>query len=72
MVPKISGVNYERRVFRISMACVQGKIGSSLYAGSVELSEEFKKKYIELYGRLLYNQRISRIFNKDGVVWTVD
>ena len=50
MVPKISGVNYERR----------------------ELSEEFKKKYIELYGRLLYNQRISRIFNKDGVVWTVD
>ena len=49
MVPKISGVNYERR------ACVQGKIGSSLYAGSVELSEEFKKKYIELYGRLLYN-----------------
>ena len=53
MVPKISGVNYERR-------------------GSVELSEEFKKKYIELYGRLLYNQRISRIFNKDGVVWTVD
>ena len=37
------------------MACVQGKIGSSLYAGSVELSEEFKKKYIELYGRLLYN-----------------
>lgn len=54
------------------MVCVQGKIGSSLYAGSVELSEEFKKKYIELYGRLLYNQRISRIFNKDGVVWTVD
>ncbi len=49
-----------------------GKDARPLCVGSVELSEEFKKKNIELCRRLLYNRRISRIFNKDGVVWTVD
>ena len=36
-----------------------------------EMTVNIKKKFIELCTSLLYNEKISRILNKDGVLWTV-